>query len=225
MATVTPPIAYLHGFASSPQSRKGVWLREALAAEGLHVELPDLNVPSFAALTASGALTAVDAMDAARRAENPAAPPWLLVGSSMGGYLAALWAARNPTRVRTLVLLCPGFDMARRWAALLGDEAMATWERAGALPFPDAAGQSTPLHWGFVNDGRALPPKPAPPCPTVIVHGRRDEQVPIDSSRAMAAEHAQIRLIEVDDDHGLMASKGDILAAVHQMLAVYRAAD
>lgn len=53
-----------------------------------------------------------------------------------------------------------------------------------------------------------LPPPPgtaddlAPPCPTVIIHGTRDEVIPIDVSRTFAANH-HVPLIEVDDTHGL----------------------
>ncbi len=52
--------AYLHGFASSGRSRKALHLAGALAARGLELERPELNVPSFAELTTSGALAVMD---------------------------------------------------------------------------------------------------------------------------------------------------------------------
>src|SRR5689334_13512742 len=47
--------AYLHGFASGPQTKKGVSLVNRLKNDhNIDVEIPDLNVPSFAQLTYSG---------------------------------------------------------------------------------------------------------------------------------------------------------------------------
>ncbi|MCB9742556.1 MAG: alpha/beta fold hydrolase [Alphaproteobacteria bacterium] len=192
--------AYLHGFASSPRAYKGGVLRERLARFGVDLELPDLNQPSFSKLTYSGALGAVDALD-----DDPSRR-WCLIGSSMGGYLAARWAELNPARVHRLVLLCPGFDLPSRWPDMLGEQAMRRWEARGSLPFADGEGVLRSLHWGFVTDAAGHPAWPEVPCPTLILHGRRDEVVPIEGSRRYAAERGQVRLIELDDDHGLADS-------------------
>lgn len=203
--------AYLHGFASSSLSRKGLHLREAFHGRSVELELPDLNVPSFEKMTFSAILAALDARDAA-----PAhrAFRWRLVGSSMGGYLAARWAELRPRRVERLVLLCPGLDMVARWPELLGDEVFRRWRSAGRLEMPDAAGVPRPLHWGFVQDARTHPPFPEPSCPVLILHGRRDEVVPVELSRRYAAARPNVRLVELDDDHGLAGSLERIAAEV-----------
>ena len=62
----------------------------------------------------------------------------------------------------------------------------------------------------------APPPYEIPlrcPCPTTIIHGTRDEIIPIDLSRRFAKDHGA-RLIEVDDDHGLSASLPTVLDSV-----------
>lgn len=57
----------------------------------------------------------------------------------------------------------------------------------------------------------ALPPPPGlvddlrPPCPTTIVHGVRDEIIPVEVSRSFATEFSA-QLVEVDDDHHLGAT-------------------
>lgn len=56
------------------------------------------------------------------------------------------------------------------------------------------------------------------PAPTTIVHGRRDEVIPIDVSRRFAREHGA-ELIEVDDDHGLASSLAEIIDAVRRHLS------
>lgn len=194
--------AYLHGFASGSRSTKGLMLARELGRDGIVLELPDLNAPSFAWLTITAALAAMDALDAA----GPPEARWHLVGSSFGGYLAARWAELNPARVERLLLLCPGFEMSQWWPDLVGVEAMARWEREGALELPDALGVMTPVHWGFVTDGQRHPERPEPRCPIRIIHGRQDETVPFEVSARYAAARPQVQLVAVDDDHHLVGS-------------------
>ncbi|WP_428261595.1 YqiA/YcfP family alpha/beta fold hydrolase [Haliangium sp.] len=207
--------AYLHGFASSPSSHKGMALAEAFAARGLGFERPDLNRPSFARLDSVAMLAAVDEMDAVPPGDaTEARPRWCLVGSSLGGWLAARWAQLHPERVERLVLLCPGFDLAERWPVLLGPDRMAQWEREGAIPFADAGGRLVDLHWGFVEALRSEPGAPEVPCPTLIIHGVHDDSVPIEHSRRYAADRAHVRLLEVDDDHSLAGSLERVVGEV-----------
>ncbi|MBM4319860.1 MAG: alpha/beta fold hydrolase [Deltaproteobacteria bacterium] len=196
--------AHLHGFASSSRSQKGTYLAGRLAARGRILELPELNVPSFAELTYGGALAALDELEA--RAEP--APPfrWRLSGSSMGGYLAARWAELHPARVDRLVLLCPAFDLIRRWEEQVGAATMQRWQEQGFLELPDADGRLVPVHWRFVEEARRHPPYPEVGCPTLILHGRQDESVPIESSREYAAARPHVQLVELDDDHRLLGS-------------------
>ncbi|MEM1426436.1 MAG: YqiA/YcfP family alpha/beta fold hydrolase, partial [Cyanobacteria bacterium P01_H01_bin.130] len=42
---------YLHGFASSPKSRKAQHLSDRLTEHGLTLEIPDFNQPDFSTLT------------------------------------------------------------------------------------------------------------------------------------------------------------------------------
>ncbi|MEM1416711.1 MAG: YqiA/YcfP family alpha/beta fold hydrolase [Myxococcota bacterium] len=194
--------AYVHGFASSQHSFKGQELRRRLH-DRIEVETPDLNVPSFAKLSPLAMLEALDALDGER-----ASAGWGLVGSSLGGWLSARWAQLRPERVRGLLLLCPGFDLPKRWPALLGGEAMASWRRKGVRPVPDHTGALQPLHYDFYRESLRSEPWPAIPAhiPTIIVHGRQDEVVPIASSRRYVTLHPHVRLVEVEDDHSLTRS-------------------
>lgn len=191
--------AYLHGFASGPLSRKGQHLARVFAERGRTLELPDLNRPCFERLSSGAALGAVDEL--ARGGDS-----WSLVGSSFGGWIAARWAELHPERLRRLVLLCPGFDLAARWPLLVGPARMALWEERGALPMADGAGHMVPVHWAFYTECRAQPAWPEVPCETLVLHGTRDEVVPIETSRRYAAARPHVRLIELDDDHSLAAS-------------------
>ena len=101
---MAPRFAYLHGFASSSLSTKGQALRRFFAGRGLTMHTPDLNHPSFAALTYSGMLAAFDRLDRelseAELASGQEQPSrWRLIGSSMGGFVASRWAELHPERV------------------------------------------------------------------------------------------------------------------------------
>lgn len=201
---MTHRYAYLHGFASSSRSFKGVALRERLAPRGVELELADLNRPSFRDLTYTGALEAIDALDATGWGDEQGT--WRFIGSSMGGYLATRWAELHPARVDRLFLLCPGFDLVARWPALLGEANYRKWSDEGHFAFFDAAGKLQPVHWGFIEDARRHTALPEVDCPVRILHGRQDDVVPVASSRAYAAGRDHVSLVEVDDDHGLAAS-------------------
>ncbi|ACY16596.1 YqiA/YcfP family alpha/beta fold hydrolase [Haliangium ochraceum] len=207
--------AYLHGLGSSPRSHKGMALERAFAARGLDFERPDLNRPSFALLDHDAMLSAVDDMDA-----HTSGGPWCLVGSSLGGWVAARWAERHPERVARLVLLCPGFHLGERWPDVIGAEQMARWEREGALAMADAQGAMVDVHWGFLESARRQPEAPAVPCATRIVHGVRDTVVPVEFSRRYARDHAHVELVELDDDHSLVDSTERVIAEVFDMFGI-----
>lgn len=214
-----PPLrhAYFHGFASSSLSRKGQALRRFYASHGRSFHTPDLNAPSFAELTYTAMLAAIDAFDAQLDRDEgvePGVARWRIVGSSMGGYLAARWAELHPERVDELILLCPAFEFAARWPTILGEETFARWQQRGSIALPDGTGTPVEIHYGLVEDALTHPARPVAPCPTTIVHGTRDVVVPIEVSRDYAAAHDHVELIEVDDDHTLTASLPTIEALV-----------
>src|ERR1700691_4425053 len=115
---------YLHGFASSPSSRKARFFEERFRELGIGLEIPDLAEGNFRDLTLSAQLHVVERLCG----DEPVA----LIGSSMGGYLAALYAARHP-EVKKLVLLAPAFSFASRWPEELGESKMEEWRRSGTL--------------------------------------------------------------------------------------------
>ena len=195
--------AYFHGYASSPLSRKGVHLAKFLEPQSIELRLPDLNQPSLSEQSFEKIFEHLDALDLAI---CEAGEKWRIIGSSMGGFIAAAWAARRPERVERLLLLCPGFDMKNRWSTLLGDRVLKNWRESGWLTRPDAEGKATRIHYRIVEELEALPAFPKAPCPCRIIHGRSDETVPFSSSEQYCRDNPEISLVPVDDDHSLMNS-------------------
>jgi pimeloyl-ACP methyl ester carboxylesterase len=202
---------YLHGFASGPQSTKGVAFEKHYAARGIAIERLDLRVPSFEHLrlsvmieTVRGALGKDDAV---------------LIGSSLGGLTAAHVAQDNP-RIQALVLMAPAFGLVGRWREQLGSD-WDEWQRSGWRQVTDyTTGQAARIDFGFVEDvGHIDRGFPRIDCDTLILHGTRDETVPIDRSRELATINANVRLVELDDSHELVASLPAILAETDLFLA------
>jgi hypothetical protein len=200
---------YIHGFGSGPKSKKGVILADYTRKQlnGLELLLPDCNHPSFTELTISNALGVIDKMDADQRTNNPNVK-WRMMGSSLGGYLVALWAMRNPEKVDRVMLLCPAFDVPGRWRTRYGPEVMEQWRVSGFKDFVNFANNRkvTPLSYNFIEDSEKYPAVPIVPSNVqcLVIHGTEDESVPIDISRKYVAELSSAKLIEVKDSHELI---------------------
>lgn len=57
----------------------------------------------------------------------------------------------------------------------------------------------------------------APPCPTRILHGRRDELIPLALVAAFAAAHPQVTLEILEDGHVLAASLDRIVQVTREL--------
>jgi pimeloyl-ACP methyl ester carboxylesterase len=206
--------AYLHGFASSPQSEKGQQLADMLAEDGIDLHLPDLNQPSFEELTYSNMVEAMQAYDR----EHGDGEPWRIIGSSMGGYVAARWAEIAPGKVDRMVLLCPGFDMVNRWVELLGEESVERWREEGTFLFFDPEDSLSAIHWELYADAdENHPPYPEVDCPVIVIHGSDDEIVPLASSKKFVDQTDGAELRVVDDNHKLHGAVDEIAGAAREL--------
>jgi len=186
---------YLHGFASSPASFKAQYFARRFGEQGWPLDIPDLNGADFRRLTLTEQLSTVE--------RCAAGEPVNLIGSSLGGYLAALYAARHG-EVRRLVLLAPAFGFARLYEESLGAEKVKHWEQRGAIGVMHyALGGEAELGWQFLADARRYEEEPAITQPCLIIHGTRDAVVPVQVSRQFARTRTCCELFEADSDHEL----------------------
>lgn len=104
-------IYFLHGLESGPDGLKIQQMRQVTERLGLTSVAPDFRGISDPQQRVQQVLTQLAAEDAARLAAGLALLPLVLVGSSLGGFVAAELAAKAPARVIGLLLLCPAFDL------------------------------------------------------------------------------------------------------------------
>ena len=197
--TTERTIVYLHGFLSSAQSTKARFLEERLES------LPDVTFRAidfnptprdFETMTTTGQINRLrqyvldhDLTDLS------------LIGSSFGGLIALHYADRFGG-VRRMVLMAPAVV----WlAGGLSEEELRQWEQAGvASLYHPAFDREVPIRYDLHLDGvRYGDPVPSA-APTVIIHGRQDQTVPIALSREYADTFPHdVQLVEVDADHNL----------------------
>ena len=206
-----PRFLYLHGFASGPNSAKGVAFAEHYGRRGIPLDRLDLRVPSLPHLRLSAMLATV------QQAIGGASDRAVILGSSLGGLVAARVAERDP-RVTALVLLAPAFQLIARWRALPGWD---DWRRTGWREIHDyTTHQPAQIDFGAAEDAMAIDVGyPDVRVPTLILHGVRDDAVPIETSRAFAQGKPHVQLVELDDGHDLIASLPRLLREADRFLA------
>jgi pimeloyl-ACP methyl ester carboxylesterase len=211
-------VFYLHGFASSPQSTKVGYFTERLRAHGIEVRCPDFNQPEFQTLTLTRMLEQLGAELAG--VERESGGPVTLIGSSLGGTLAVLAAARFSAEVDRLVLLAPAVMFAKPGHHLLPPERIEEWRRRGALPFFHYAEHAErPLNYAFYEDSlRHDAFNAAFEQPTLAFQGMHDQSVGYRTVEAFAKTRGNVTLSLLDDDHQLIASLPRIWSDVQPFL-------
>jgi len=147
-----PTVLALHGLTNTSE----VWRALAEALPGTRVIAPDLPGRGGSVTTKAAPGLAGHAAEVVRVADECALDDVVLVGHSMGGYLAPLVAAKLGDRVRKLVLLDGGVLPEPRWT-LRRPVVRAQWKlivRPLGRAFPDAG--------TFVDqvEGRAIARRP-----------------------------------------------------------------
>jgi pimeloyl-ACP methyl ester carboxylesterase len=188
-------VLYLHGFASSPHSRKAQFFADKLSAKGIHLEIPVLDQGDFRNLTITGQLGVIEQVVADQ--------PVVLIGSSLGGYLAALYAVRHLNVLR-LVLLAPAFRFHHLWTTSVDSEVLKSWRETGSVPiFHYGDGREVPLGYQFFEDAARYEPWPEFPQPALIFHGTHDTSVPVEYSAEFVQHQPNARLIPMNSGHEL----------------------
>jgi hypothetical protein len=193
---------YLHGFASGPTSRKARFLRDAMARSGFELEIPALDQGDFEHLTVTGQLAAIESLLDGDEV--------CIAGSSMGGYLAALYASSHKEVFR-IVLLAPALGFAPLFEQTMPPERFALWRESGWMDiFHHSCGDVRRIHYGLIEDARPYPSAPDFTQRALLFHGLADDVVPISLSRAFASTHPNVELIEMQSGHELV----DVLDAI-----------
>jgi hypothetical protein len=148
------------------------------------------------------------AADAACVIDALAPGPQVLVGSSMGGWIALLLARARAPHALVGIAPAPDFTEDLMWAEFT-PEVRATIERDGVWQRPSEYGAPYPITRALIEDGRnhlLLRGPIALDVPVRILQGQRDPDVPwhhaLRIAEAITGEDVRIALVK-DGDHRL----------------------
>ena len=188
-------ILYLHGFASGPASTKARYFVERAAKAGVTIHAPSLDEGEFRNLTVTRMLALVE------RLLGEDDGPHVLIGSSLGGYLAALYASRKP--VEALVLMAPAIDYARRITIAAG-AAHERWKRDGVIEVDHyALARKMPISYGLIDDAGNHDPSPTVTAPSIVFQGLKDPVVPPEIVADWTRVQPRATWVPLDSGHEL----------------------
>jgi len=220
-----PVVVFLPGFASDMGGTKAIFLRDACAASGqAMLRLDYAGHGTSGGRFIDGCIGDWTADAAHIIAAACGEEKLVLVGSSMGGWVALLLALRFGARVQAMVLIAPAPD----FTELLMLPALTAMqrellERQGVIYQDSEYGDPTPITAKLLEDGANHLLLGGPigiTCPLRILHGMRDPDVPWQHSLRLLdcldAEDVRVNFIK-DGDHRL--SREQDLALLAETLA------
>lgn len=207
---------FVHGFGSHSDGGKARRLAAMAGRNGYSWLRFDqrgcgMSAGRFREFTISGAID--DTCSALAALGNP---PSILVGSSLGALIALHVARSGRHRIDGMVLIAPAVRFVERFLHRQVDEReMAQWRRRGYRWFPDLyAGGCYRLDYAFCADAlRYAEPPGELPCPVRVIHGARDELLPLgDTEEWLAGLDCPSKGLEIIErgDHRLTQWSDDI---------------
>ncbi len=181
--THVPSAAILcHGMESSKESEKLIALGRALAENGMRTLRFDFagcgeSGGQFDEIAYSGEVEDLKAAFNFLQRQN--ASKIGLLGSSMGGTVALLFAAREKS-VKALVTIAAPAHPEKITQTLLTPKEVLNWRQTGFITY-----HGRRINVSFLDDVQKLDvPQAAKTvsCPALIIHGDRDQTVPVDEA-------------------------------------------
>ena len=225
-----PSVVWLGGFHSDMTGTKAQALAEwALARGQAYVRFDYFGHGQSAGAFVDGTITRWRT-DVLAVLDQLVEGPAVLVGSSMGGWLACLAAVARPDRIKALVLVAPAADFTEKLITPgLPPEAIAALARDGAWTRPSAYDDGGyAITARLLEDGAGwsiLPGPVAVDTPIRILQGGTDPDVPwrhaLDLANAFTGEDVVFTLIR-DGDHRLSRPSdiARLIAAVEEVVAI-----
>lgn len=219
----SPTVVFLAGFRSDMTGEKATALAAFCAARGQAMLRFDYSGHGASGGRFEDGTIGRWAEDALTVIDRASQGPLILVGSSMGGWIALLAARARPERVAGLlgIAAAPDFTEVLMWQAMSFEQRAALMSH-GVLQVPSQYGDPYPITRALIEDGRnhlLLHERIAIDCPVRLLHGQCDPDVPWEFALRIAEQltSLDVRIILVKDgDHRL--SRPQDLALLRQTL-------
>jgi pimeloyl-ACP methyl ester carboxylesterase len=212
----SPTVVFLPGFRSDMTGDKATALAAFCAARGQAMLRFDYSGHGASGGRFEDGTIGRWTEDALAVIDRLSAGKFLLVGSSMGGWIALLAALARPARVAALVGIAaaPDFTETLIWQSL-SFEHRAALMRDGVLHAPSQYGEPYPITRALIEDGRThllLDGPIAIDCPVRLLHGQRDVDVPWEIALRVAEQvtSQDVEVVVVKDGHHRLSRAQDI---------------
>ena len=214
-----PTVVFLPGYGSDMTGDKATSVAAFCAARGqpmLRFDYSGHGASGGDFLHGTIGVWSADALAAIDRLTHG---PLVLIGSSMGGWIALLVARARRERIAGLVGIAAAPDFTERLGPSLTEEQRAGLQRDGVIYRPSRYGDPTPLTRALLEDGRnhlVLAAPLALDCPVRLLHGQADPDVPWQEALRIAAH------VEAPDVQVILVKDGDHRLSRPQDLALLR---
>ncbi|MFL6830793.1 MAG: alpha/beta fold hydrolase [Sphingomicrobium sp.] len=200
-----PTLLFLPGYASDMEGTKALALDAFAEARGAAMLRLDYSGTGSSAGRFEEGTLALWLEEALAALDELTDGPLILVGSSMGGWLALHLALLRPERVRALVGIAAAPDFTE-WGFTSEQARQLSDDSKPTRPFWES-GQAMRLLESEIGIG----------CPVRLIHGERDTEVPLDIAfRTMRAlRSADVQLLVVKGG-------GHRLSEPHEIAAIVR---
>ena len=148
--------------------------------------------------------------------------PFVVVGSSLGGFVAVQTALQHAPRIARIVLLAPALDFDGNRLSELGDRGLDGWKTSNTLSvFHYGYGRMMPVHYELYADALRYDAMRANLLqPVQVFQGRFDSSVDPDTVERWAKARPNVQLHMLDDDHQLSKSLELIWAEMERFLEI-----
>lgn len=216
-----PTLLFLPGYASDMEGSKALALDAHAARRGLAMVRFDYSgTGGLEGVFEDGTLD-LWLEEALAVVDRLTAGPLILVGSSMGGWIALHVALRRPQRVHALLGIAAAPDFSD-WG--FTGEQKAVMERDGRLSTRDRhserASVVTHAFWRSAEALRLLDGGIDIRCPVRLVHGEQDREVP-----TAVALRLMERLRSADVQLNIIKGGGHRLSEPHEIATILRTID
>ncbi len=182
-----PGVVFLSGFNSTKDGTKALYLEDWAKRSGRAYLRFDYSGHGESSGAFEDGTIGQWCEDAAAIIEGLTEGPQIIVGSSMGGWLACLLLRRIPDRFAGLVTIAaaPDFTERRYWAgfnAQTRDALMKTGSVEVDSPYDDRPYTITRELIEDARDHLIFPRPLHAPCPTRILHGSEDAAIPVSTA-------------------------------------------
>jgi hypothetical protein len=218
-----PTVVFLPGYGSDMTGDKATALAAFCAARGQAMLRFDYSGHGASGGRFEDGTIGIWCHDALAAIDRLTEGPLLLIGSSMGGWIALLVALARRERIAALVGIAAAPDFTERVGPALTAAQREELAQRGVIYRPSRYGAPTPLTRVLLEDGprRLVLTQPIPlDCPVRLLHGQADPDVPWELALRIAERitGGDVRVILVKDgDHRL--SRPQDLALLRRTVA------